>query len=246
MFLLSGSAFIFYDYILYGDLRLLFCFCLLIIEVRLHWQIVRLLANHPQFHIKVMTADRKASEQFGSVFPHLITQVRFFLDPCFLVPEIAYTCFFKKLKGRNDLSFFLSLAHQESVEPFDSTFIFIRISGPYCSHFADQNCKTLLVIFWYAGPPKFSCNKRCRFFKCWCGFLLLATWNNPGCLLLPCPSLKFFLPIPESFRGHNYTILHIGGIFKAIPACNIFIRKLLKVYRSNWRLLIFLRYASQG
>lgn len=53
-----------------------------------------------------MTADRKASEQFGSVFPHLITQVRFFLDPCSLVPEIAYTCFFKKLKGRNDLSFF--------------------------------------------------------------------------------------------------------------------------------------------
>uniref|UniRef100_A0A0D3HF37 Probable N-acetyl-gamma-glutamyl-phosphate reductase, chloroplastic n=1 Tax=Oryza barthii TaxID=65489 RepID=A0A0D3HF37_9ORYZ len=37
-------------------------------------EIVRLMANHPQFHIKVMTADRKASEQFGSVFPHLITQ----------------------------------------------------------------------------------------------------------------------------------------------------------------------------
>uniref|UniRef100_A0A0D9XL04 Semialdehyde dehydrogenase NAD-binding domain-containing protein n=1 Tax=Leersia perrieri TaxID=77586 RepID=A0A0D9XL04_9ORYZ len=37
-------------------------------------EIVRLLANHPQFRIKVMTADRKAGEQFGSVFPHLITQ----------------------------------------------------------------------------------------------------------------------------------------------------------------------------
>ncbi|KAG8062760.1 hypothetical protein GUJ93_ZPchr0003g17896 [Zizania palustris] len=37
-------------------------------------EIVRLLANHPQFHIKVMTADRKAGQQFGSVFPHLITQ----------------------------------------------------------------------------------------------------------------------------------------------------------------------------
>lgn len=37
-------------------------------------EIVRILANHPQFHIKVMTADRKAGEQFGSVFPHLITQ----------------------------------------------------------------------------------------------------------------------------------------------------------------------------
>uniref|UniRef100_A0A0E0EZC0 Semialdehyde dehydrogenase NAD-binding domain-containing protein n=1 Tax=Oryza meridionalis TaxID=40149 RepID=A0A0E0EZC0_9ORYZ len=37
-------------------------------------EIVRLLASHPQFHIKVMTADRKAGEQFGSVFPHLITQ----------------------------------------------------------------------------------------------------------------------------------------------------------------------------
>ncbi|XP_066386357.1 probable N-acetyl-gamma-glutamyl-phosphate reductase, chloroplastic isoform X1 [Miscanthus floridulus] len=37
-------------------------------------EIVRFLANHPQFHIKVMTADRKAGEQFGSVFPHLRTQ----------------------------------------------------------------------------------------------------------------------------------------------------------------------------
>uniref|UniRef100_A0A0E0M965 Semialdehyde dehydrogenase NAD-binding domain-containing protein n=1 Tax=Oryza punctata TaxID=4537 RepID=A0A0E0M965_ORYPU len=37
-------------------------------------EIVRLLANHPQFHIKAMTADRKAGKQFGSVFPHLITQ----------------------------------------------------------------------------------------------------------------------------------------------------------------------------
>uniref|UniRef100_K4AC13 Semialdehyde dehydrogenase NAD-binding domain-containing protein n=1 Tax=Setaria italica TaxID=4555 RepID=K4AC13_SETIT len=37
-------------------------------------EIVRILANHPQFHIKVMTADRKAGEQFGSVFPHLISQ----------------------------------------------------------------------------------------------------------------------------------------------------------------------------
>ncbi|KAG8097607.1 hypothetical protein GUJ93_ZPchr0013g36605 [Zizania palustris] len=36
--------------------------------------IVRLLANHPQFRIKVMTADRKAGQQFASVFPHLITQ----------------------------------------------------------------------------------------------------------------------------------------------------------------------------
>jgi N-acetyl-gamma-glutamyl-phosphate reductase len=42
-------------------------------------EIVRLLANHPQFRITVMTADRKAGEQFGSVFPHLITQVRIFL-----------------------------------------------------------------------------------------------------------------------------------------------------------------------
>ncbi|XP_062208971.1 probable N-acetyl-gamma-glutamyl-phosphate reductase, chloroplastic [Phragmites australis] len=39
-----------------------------------HIAIVRLLANHPQFHIKLMTADRKAGEQFGSVFPHLIAQ----------------------------------------------------------------------------------------------------------------------------------------------------------------------------
>ncbi|KAL6637272.1 hypothetical protein ACP70R_024844 [Stipagrostis hirtigluma subsp. patula] len=37
-------------------------------------EIVRLLANHPQFHIKLMTADRKAGEKFGSVFPHLIAQ----------------------------------------------------------------------------------------------------------------------------------------------------------------------------
>ncbi|KAF8392049.1 hypothetical protein HHK36_022389 [Tetracentron sinense] len=37
-------------------------------------EIVRLLANHPQFGITVMTADRKAGQSIGSVFPHLITQ----------------------------------------------------------------------------------------------------------------------------------------------------------------------------
>ncbi|MQM17098.1 hypothetical protein Taro_050068 [Colocasia esculenta] len=37
--------------------------------------IVRLLANHPFFHIALMTADRKAGQSIGSVFPHLITQV---------------------------------------------------------------------------------------------------------------------------------------------------------------------------
>lgn len=40
------------------------------------WQIVRLLANHPHFGITLMTADRKAGQSFGSVFPHLIAQVR--------------------------------------------------------------------------------------------------------------------------------------------------------------------------
>ncbi|RZR71773.1 hypothetical protein BHM03_00007241 [Ensete ventricosum] len=37
-------------------------------------QIVRLLANHPHFGITLMTADRKAGQSIGSVFPHLITQ----------------------------------------------------------------------------------------------------------------------------------------------------------------------------
>ncbi|XP_042454560.1 probable N-acetyl-gamma-glutamyl-phosphate reductase, chloroplastic [Zingiber officinale] len=37
-------------------------------------EIVRLLANHPHFGITLMTADRKAGQSFGSVFPHLITQ----------------------------------------------------------------------------------------------------------------------------------------------------------------------------
>ncbi|KAG9440746.1 hypothetical protein H6P81_020911 [Aristolochia fimbriata] len=37
-------------------------------------EIVRLLANHPNFDITLMTADRKAGQSIGSVFPHLITQ----------------------------------------------------------------------------------------------------------------------------------------------------------------------------
>ncbi|CAN6460034.1 unnamed protein product [Victoria cruziana] len=37
-------------------------------------EIVRLLANHPNFKITLMTADRKAGQSLGSVFPHLITQ----------------------------------------------------------------------------------------------------------------------------------------------------------------------------
>lgn len=37
-------------------------------------EIVRLLATHPYFKITLMTADRKAGQSLGSVFPHLITQ----------------------------------------------------------------------------------------------------------------------------------------------------------------------------
>lgn len=37
-------------------------------------EIVRLLANHPQFGIALLTADRKAGQSIGSVFPHLIKQ----------------------------------------------------------------------------------------------------------------------------------------------------------------------------
>ncbi|KAI4318388.1 hypothetical protein MLD38_032098 [Melastoma candidum] len=37
-------------------------------------EIVRLLANHPNFGITVMTADRKAGQSIGTVFPHLSTQ----------------------------------------------------------------------------------------------------------------------------------------------------------------------------
>jgi N-acetyl-gamma-glutamyl-phosphate reductase len=37
-------------------------------------EIIRLLAGHPYFGITLMTAERKAGEYIGSVFPHLITQ----------------------------------------------------------------------------------------------------------------------------------------------------------------------------
>ncbi|XP_043714029.1 probable N-acetyl-gamma-glutamyl-phosphate reductase, chloroplastic [Telopea speciosissima] len=37
-------------------------------------EIVRLLTNHPNFGITLMTADRKAGQSIGSVFPHLVTQ----------------------------------------------------------------------------------------------------------------------------------------------------------------------------
>ncbi|XAR72870.1 N-acetyl-gamma-glutamyl-phosphate reductase [Bertholletia excelsa] len=37
-------------------------------------EIIRLLANHPYFSITLMTADRKAGQSIGSVFPHLATQ----------------------------------------------------------------------------------------------------------------------------------------------------------------------------
>ncbi|CAI9104393.1 OLC1v1003055C1 [Oldenlandia corymbosa var. corymbosa] len=37
-------------------------------------EIIRLLANHPYFEITLMTADRKAGQPIGSVFPHLVTK----------------------------------------------------------------------------------------------------------------------------------------------------------------------------
>ncbi|KAI3702461.1 hypothetical protein L6452_28199 [Arctium lappa] len=37
-------------------------------------ELIRFLANHPYFGISLMTADRKAGQSIGSVFPHLITK----------------------------------------------------------------------------------------------------------------------------------------------------------------------------
>ncbi|KAM7250803.1 hypothetical protein ACFE04_022686 [Oxalis oulophora] len=37
-------------------------------------ELIRVLANHPYFKINFMTAERKAGEYIGSVFPHLISQ----------------------------------------------------------------------------------------------------------------------------------------------------------------------------
>ncbi|KZV40325.1 putative N-acetyl-gamma-glutamyl-phosphate reductase, chloroplastic-like [Dorcoceras hygrometricum] len=37
-------------------------------------EIIRLLSNHPNFQITLMTADRKAGQSIGSVFPHLVKQ----------------------------------------------------------------------------------------------------------------------------------------------------------------------------
>lgn len=37
-------------------------------------EIIRLLANHPNYQIALMTADRKAGQSIGSVFPHLVKQ----------------------------------------------------------------------------------------------------------------------------------------------------------------------------
>ncbi|XP_015874244.3 probable N-acetyl-gamma-glutamyl-phosphate reductase, chloroplastic [Ziziphus jujuba] len=37
-------------------------------------EIIRLLANHPHFGITLMTADRKAGQSIGAVYPHLVTQ----------------------------------------------------------------------------------------------------------------------------------------------------------------------------
>ncbi|PWA94243.1 oxidoreductase [Artemisia annua] len=36
-------------------------------------ELIRFIANHPYFDISLMTADRKAGQSIGSVFPHLIT-----------------------------------------------------------------------------------------------------------------------------------------------------------------------------
>ena len=53
----------------------------------LNWQIVRLLANHPHFKITLMTADRKAGQPIGSVFPHLVTQACIFM-----ISQSVFSC----------------------------------------------------------------------------------------------------------------------------------------------------------
>lgn len=53
-------------------------------------QIIRLLANHPNFDITLMTADRKAGQSIGSVFPHLIAQVQVLILLWFLLSLIPH------------------------------------------------------------------------------------------------------------------------------------------------------------
>lgn len=56
--------------------KVLFLFPTNNVYMNLLLQIIRLLANHPHFGITLMTADRKAGQSIGEVYPHLITQVR--------------------------------------------------------------------------------------------------------------------------------------------------------------------------
>lgn len=90
------------------------------------WQIVRLLANHPYFKITLMTADRKAGQSIGSVFPHLVTQVWAFISnfwPVFRFNSYAVLRFFFEI-----LNFLQDLPDMVAIKDAD----FSNVDAVFC------------------------------------------------------------------------------------------------------------------
>ena len=121
-------------------------------------------------------------------------------------------------------------AHQELAEPFTV--------AHFCIWSWFHICWSSFNI---AGPAKFS--------RCCACFLLLATWNNTGWYLHHDFS-EIFSVNCWTYEGIQlYALLSIGrsdfvlDTLRAMPDRKFFIRKLLKAYPNNWRLLISLRYA---
>ena len=131
-------------------------------------QIVRLLANHPYFGITLMTADRKAGQSMGSVFPHLVTQVSKY--------------FFYVLKINFDFGVWMNF-----------TIVIITDCKCYSSDFAYflRLVKYVIVVFlsdndwvhwFFAGSANYGFSYGCGLFQCGCCVLLFASWNYSGAL----------------------------------------------------------------
>ncbi|XP_052173694.1 probable N-acetyl-gamma-glutamyl-phosphate reductase, chloroplastic [Diospyros lotus] len=100
-------------------------------------EIVRLLANHPNFGITLMTADRKAGQSIGSVFPHLATQ------------NLPHMVAIKDADFSNVDAVFCCLPHgttQEIIKSLPKELKIVDLSADFRLHDIDEYEK------WYGQP----------------------------------------------------------------------------------------------
>lgn len=109
-------------------------------------QIIRLLATHPIFKVTMMTADRKAGQSLGSVFPHLITQVSKLWPHVssvkFILLREIWVCVIRLWHGRLWVTGLARYGRSQGCRLLES---WCRLLLPASRHHSGTNCTPLFL-----------------------------------------------------------------------------------------------------